>query len=93
MAERYEADHHHPHRDVIIAWANGATIQVREEGYTDWITCKTRPPLWKEGYEYRVKAEKTNEEIIAEMRKELIQLRTQVRKCEVRLDSIMFKLI
>lgn len=46
----------HIHRDLIIAWANGAEIQVEEPGRADgckWIDCPK--PSWQEGLAYRIK--------------------------------------
>jgi hypothetical protein len=46
----------HKHADLIIAWTNGAQIQVydpsTEEGW-----CSIRLPLWQERNEYRIKPE------------------------------------
>lgn len=42
----------HKHRDVIIAWANGAQIQYRRPPHA-W--CNTDCPTWETGVEYRVK--------------------------------------
>ena len=44
----------HVHKDVIIAWANGAEIQVfQSEGLVRWIDCFK--PTWREDLEYRIK--------------------------------------
>ena len=45
----------HKHKDMIIAWANGAQIQYQGEGAKDWgdIT----EPSWNETCKYRVKPE------------------------------------
>lgn len=44
----------HPHADIIIAWANGETIQVR---LTDETWCDLPPTIasFNEDYEYRIK--------------------------------------
>jgi hypothetical protein len=41
----------HPHRDLIIAWANGAEIQQYTENR--WKDCTY--PVWDERVEYRIK--------------------------------------
>lgn len=41
------------HADVIIAWANGEDVQVREHGNLHWTYTST--PQWNETSEYRVK--------------------------------------
>lgn len=43
----------HKHRDVIIAWANGAQIQYRDNLREIWRD--TDMPLWDEDEVYRVK--------------------------------------
>ena len=49
----------HKHADVIIAWANGAQIQIRrdsQESWSDVPTAGTGPSVvsWFEYYEYRM---------------------------------------
>lgn len=46
----------HCHADLIIAWANGAQIQVRAAnfGWCD-VTADGMAPLWSEHLEYRIK--------------------------------------
>jgi hypothetical protein len=54
----------HKHADVIIAWANGETIEFRwktKHGWSDWLELLQyeRGPLgWYEDHEYRVKPKK-----------------------------------
>lgn len=43
----------HKHRDVIIAWANGAEIQRRSEGESDWVDSVN--PVFSVRSEYRIK--------------------------------------
>lgn len=43
----------HKHRDVIIAWANGAQIQFLDGG--EWIDCHDHAPRWHEEMKYRIK--------------------------------------
>ncbi len=49
----------HKHADLIIAWANGAKIQVKvNNGGKVWKDCDVfGPPGWYEGNEYRIKPE------------------------------------
>jgi len=43
----------HKHSEVIKAWADGETIQVRVSNHSEWLPiCE---PSWNEDYEYRVK--------------------------------------
>ena len=44
----------HKHADLIIAWANGAKIQLLKEDGTWWYT---KDPLWSTALEYRIKPE------------------------------------
>lgn len=46
----------HKHYDCIVAWANGATIQMRGDPTEHWSTLHYTP-LWTPGIEYRVKPE------------------------------------
>jgi hypothetical protein len=43
----------HKHKDLIVAWANGAEIEWLDEN--TWVTA--RPPEWLENLEYRIKPE------------------------------------
>jgi hypothetical protein len=48
----------HKHADLIIAWANGAKIQVKvHNGLNGWKDCNVLGPEWHEHNEYRVKPE------------------------------------
>lgn len=40
----------HKHADLIIDWANGAEIQVKDDG--KWVDIE---PSWMKGKEYRIK--------------------------------------
>lgn len=42
----------HPHADTIIAWANGAEIQIKN---TDGNWVDTTPIFWNKDTEYRIK--------------------------------------
>lgn len=45
-----------PHADLIIAWANGATIQVKVDSLNySWVDAN--PPAWNFNSEYRIKPE------------------------------------
>jgi len=46
----------HPHKDLIIAWANGAQIQ-RKYALTEEWTNASNSPLWSPDTEYRIKPE------------------------------------
>jgi hypothetical protein len=43
----------HKHKDVIIAWANGAVIQCKWCEAAPWSNVKNNAPLWSEDMEYR----------------------------------------
>ena len=45
----------HKHKDMIIAWANGAEIQFQPEGAEDWSNIEE--PSWYENVKYRIKPE------------------------------------
>ena len=45
----------HKHADVIIAWAEGKDVQVRDEGAKCWCDVKTSTPAFIEDWEYRIK--------------------------------------
>ena len=47
----------HKHADVIIAWANGAEVEVRAVSTEQWIDLD-RPEWWPD-QEYRIKPDKT----------------------------------
>ncbi len=48
----------HKHADTIIAWANGAKIQVKvRDGSNGWKDCNALGPEWHEYNEYRIKPE------------------------------------
>jgi hypothetical protein len=44
----------HKHYDMIVAWANGQQIQIRETG-GDWEDIES--PSWINGCQYRIKPE------------------------------------
>ena len=45
----------HKHADVIIAWAEGKDIQVRDEGAKYWFDVMPGNPIFSEAREYRIK--------------------------------------
>ena len=45
----------HKHADVIIAWAEGKDVQVRDEGTSRWYDIKGKFPLFNEDREHRIK--------------------------------------
>lgn len=45
----------HKHADLIHAWADGAKIQSRKVGVTDWRDIHN--PEWYKDFEYRIKPE------------------------------------
>lgn len=53
LAEEYCMNKPHKHRDLIIAWANGAQIQIRYSAEGSWMDTNT--PRWYAHYEYRIK--------------------------------------
>lgn len=66
---------HHPHHDLIIAWAKGAEIQQRFRG--DWVPALN--PSWDPDKEYRIRPSARESEIEAEIQRltaELAQLRS-----------------
>jgi hypothetical protein len=65
------------HRDLIIAWANGAVIEVRAPGC--WGFMITLKPEWIDTLEYRIKPTKTSLQIeIEELEAKLIKLKGQL---------------
>ena len=45
----------HKHADVVIAWAEGKDVQVRDEGTSRWYDIKGKFPLFNEDREHRIK--------------------------------------
>ena len=45
----------HKHADVIIAWAEGKDVQVRDEGTKRWFDVMPGNPIFSEDREYRIK--------------------------------------
>lgn len=63
-----------PHYDLIIAWANGAEIQMKRERDGKWIDREN--PAWDPAVEYRIKPD--NSAKIAELEKQIENLRIKV---------------
>jgi len=49
----------HKHRDLIIAWANGAEIQSQASNETKWSSVNS--PNWFTRYNYRIKPSEPSE--------------------------------
>ena len=47
----------HKHADEIIAWANGAEIQIYVSKRGDWMWVDTCEPMWLESAKYRINPE------------------------------------
>ena len=48
----------HPHQHVILAWAEGKTIQVLSHNKQGWVDClENTAPLFSKHEEYRIKPE------------------------------------
>ena len=45
----------HKHADVIIAWAEGKDVQVRDEGTNRWYDVRGKFPRFNEDREHRIK--------------------------------------
>ena len=45
----------HKHADVIIAWAEGEDVQVRDEGTKRWFDVMPGNPIFSKDREYRIK--------------------------------------
>ncbi len=43
----------HKHQEIIIAYANGAQVQVRDQGAQIWVDAKN--PVFRDDHQYRVK--------------------------------------
>jgi hypothetical protein len=52
------------HRDLIIAWANGATIQYRTDNI--WYDVQDNHPSWSNHTEYRIKPQFANIKAVPE---------------------------
>ena len=68
----------HKHRDLIIAWANGAEIEYWERLAELWKKTD-RTPSWYEGKTYRIKPTKT-------------PLELKIEKCEAKLAKLKGRL-
>ena len=67
----------HKHRDLIIAWANGADIQYRSKSHLAWINATD--PQWLDSFIYRIKPAKTPLELkIAKLEAKLAKLKGEL---------------
>jgi len=53
----------HKHCDLIVAWANGAEIEVRESN-GEWQRCYDNRPTWQENLFYRIKPEPKPDKVV-----------------------------
>lgn len=67
----------HPHREVIIAWANGAEVETRSRGSERWQ--KVTAPTFLMDYDYRILQPKNSE---AE------KLKAKIAKLQAKLDEL-----
>jgi len=52
----------HVHKDLIIAWANGAEIEYLCNSHNNWYLCDPKP-AWNPTSTYRIKPQKSDKEI------------------------------
>ena len=69
----------HKHRDLIIAWANGAEIEVHTT-FNTWKLMKS--PQWGEYNTYRIKPTKTEKQLLKE------ELLLKVKELEGKIKEI-----
>lgn len=73
------SDKKRPHYDLIIAWANGADIQVKEIGSGRWLDREN--PQFAEHLKYRIKPEKTEKDLkIEELQKKAKEIQEELEK-------------
>lgn len=70
----------HKHRDLIIAYANGADIEYWGEGHSVWFRIKN--PSWNETIQYRIKPTKSAKDI------EIEQIQAEMDKLKERLEKV-----
>lgn len=71
----------HKHHDYIVAWAKGASIQVKVtfEDCIDWVNDTN--PDWYDFLEYRIKPEKSEKDLrIEEIQKKMCELNDELEK-------------
>lgn len=69
----------HKHRDLIIAWANGAEIEFRSNPKNPWIPRDI--PMWADSSEYRIKPAKSEAELeLEKLEKQAEELQNQIKK-------------
>ena len=70
----------HKHRDLIIAWANGAEIECYKHTEDKWVGSSN--PLWKPDLEYRIKPTKSKQQL------EIESIENEMRKLADRLNEL-----
>ena len=70
----------HKHRDLIIAWANGAEIEWYSVIASCWLYLKN--PSWCETTQYRIKPTKSAKDI------EIEQIQAEMDKLKERLEKV-----
>lgn len=70
----------HKHRDLIIAWANGAEIEFYSKICSGWSNIKN--PCWSEDTQYRIKPTKSAKDI------EIEQIQAEMDKLKERLEKV-----
>lgn len=68
-----------PHYDLIIAWANGAEIQVKEIGSGRWLDREN--PQFAEHLKYRIKPTESEKDLkIGELQKKAKEIQEELEK-------------
>ena len=70
----------HKHRDLIVAWANGADIEFYSEINSGWLNIVA--PTWDENTQYRIKPTKSAKDI------EIEQIQAEMDKLKERLEKV-----
>ncbi len=73
----------HKHKDIIIAWANGLTIQMLDvvEG-GEWVDANPNTYRFTESYEYRIKPVPTRSSVRAD------EIKAQMKELQDELDEL-----
>jgi hypothetical protein len=67
------------HREVIIAWANGADIEYKHSAFANWDRAAT--PVWSSHVKYRVKPTKTPQELkLEQLEKQAKELQKTIQE-------------
>ena len=71
----------HKHRDLIIAWANGAGVEYFSTAHGEvWV--ETKDPCWDTILNYRIKPTKSAKDI------EIEQIQAEMEKLKERLEKV-----